>query len=188
MLLRLLVGAGEDDVGLGVAAVGDEDLVAVQNPLVAVEHRRGAGAAGIRAGHRFGQAEGAELAPLGQRRQVGLLLLLGAELVDRVGAQRDVRRERDAGRGAHAGELLDDDGVAEIIGPGATVLFGEDHPGQTQLAELVEHQIPVEALLLVALLRRGRQLGFGEAAHHLPHHLLFIVQFENHHGLLKRNE
>jgi len=95
-----------------------------------------------------------------------------------------VRREGDAGRGADPRELLDDDGVAEVVGPGPAVLLGEDDAGQAELGQPVEHQGAVEALLLVPLLRSRRQLGLGEAAHHLPHHLVLVAQFENHLNLL----
>ena len=45
----LRIDGGEDDRHIGVRAVGDEDLVAVDQVLVAVAHRRGAQARGIAA-------------------------------------------------------------------------------------------------------------------------------------------
>ena len=50
VLLSILVGTGKDDVDFRFAAVGDEDLGAVDNPLVSVEHCGGLGAAGITPG------------------------------------------------------------------------------------------------------------------------------------------
>ncbi len=49
------VGHGDDDRDIGIAAIGDEGLVAVQHIAVAFLHRGGARAAGIRAGAGLGE-------------------------------------------------------------------------------------------------------------------------------------
>ncbi len=180
MLLGLPVGAGQNDIGFGVAAVGDKDLAAVDHPLIAVAHGGGLGPPGIGAGRVLGEAEGAELAPFGEGFEELLLLLLGAEEVDRVGAQRQVSRESHPGGGADPRELLDGDGVADVVGLGAAVRLGKDDPRQAQLAELVVHQGAVEALRLVALGDAGGDLGLGEFPHHLPHQVVFFGQLKNH--------
>ena len=71
--------------------------------------------AGVRAGLRLGQPEGAELAARGQLGSHSLLLLLAAEQVDRLRAERGVRAHRDRHRGVHARELLDRDRVGERV-------------------------------------------------------------------------
>lgn len=41
LVLEALVGGGEDDGGLGLVGVGDPGLGAVEQPVVALVHRRG---------------------------------------------------------------------------------------------------------------------------------------------------
>jgi hypothetical protein len=61
------VGAGQHHVDLGVASVGYENLGAVQEPFIAPSFTGGGlGAAGIGAGRRFGQPEGAEFLSPGE--------------------------------------------------------------------------------------------------------------------------
>ena len=90
--------------------------------------RRGARArvAGVRARLGLGQPEGRRAcAPRTGRGSQSLLLLLGAEQVDRLRAQRRVRAQRDRHRGVHARELLDRERVGERVAAAAAVLLGE---------------------------------------------------------------
>ena len=100
------VGHGEDDIGIGIVAVGDEHLGAVQHVFIAVKNGLGLLARSIRAGAGFGQAERAELITLGKRDEVFLLLLLGTEMQDGHLAQRGVSGEDDSGGTAQQGALL----------------------------------------------------------------------------------
>ena len=180
MLFRGLVAARQHHVGFGFAAVGDEDLAAVENPVVAVAGGGGLGAARIGAGGGLGQAEAAEFLARGQGHEEFLLLFLGAEHVDRVGAEGQVGRQGDAGGAADAGQFLDRDGVADVVGAAAAVLFGEDDPGQAEFAQPVVHQGPVETFFLVADAGRRRDLGLGETPDHVTDQLLLFGQFEIH--------
>ena len=92
--------------------------------------------AGVRAGLRLGQPEGAELLARAELRQPLALLLLGAEQVDRLGAERGVRAERDRDRGVDPRQLLDGERVGERVGAAAAVLLGERDAHQAELAEL----------------------------------------------------
>ncbi len=83
--LGVVLGAGDEDGEAGPAGVGDEPLVAVDDPLVAVlvgagldERRVGAGDLGL--GH--GEADHGRA--LAQRPEVLLLLLVGAPVQQRV--------------------------------------------------------------------------------------------------------
>ncbi len=180
VLLGILVGPGEDDIGVGVTGVGDEDLGAVEDPLVTLTDRRGPGAAGVGPGRGLGQAEGAKGRALGQRDEVFHLLLFGAEQVDRVGTEGQVGREGDTGRAADPRQFLDGDGVADVVGAGAAVFLGEDDAGEAEFAQAIEHQGAVEMLLLVALGGRGGDLGLGELAYHVTEQVLFFGQFKFH--------
>ena len=74
----------DDDEHVGVAGVGDEDLGAVEDPVLPllVQHGHGLLALGVGAGAGLGQAEGAQPLAGAQLGQVLLLLLLGAVLID----------------------------------------------------------------------------------------------------------
>src|SRR5204863_6028971 len=63
--------------------VRDERLRAVDHVLVAVPDRRGPDARDVGPGPRLGDSEAADLLAPDPRREVALLLLLGAEQVDR---------------------------------------------------------------------------------------------------------
>ena len=64
--------------------------------------------------------------------QVGLLLL-GAEAVDRHGAERDARLERDGDALVDAGELLEREAQREVVAAHAAVLLGERQAEQAHL-------------------------------------------------------
>ena len=66
----VLVGLGVDRVPVGVAAVGDEALRAVDHVSVAAANRGRAHARDVRAGIGLGQAEGSQLGLLGEHPQV----------------------------------------------------------------------------------------------------------------------
>src|SRR5205814_8872415 len=104
------------------------DLLAVDDPFVAVLHRTGAEVAEVGPGVGFRVA----LAPLvlsgEDPRQVVLLLLLGAPLDDRVADHLDAEHVvGSAGRYAGFGELLGHDDLLERRQPGPAVLLGPRH-------------------------------------------------------------
>ena len=83
--LRILLGAGDEQRELGAASAGDEPLVAVDHPLVAVAvgqglDQRRVGAGDLRLGHREARPGRA----LAQRAEVLLLLLVGRPVQQRV--------------------------------------------------------------------------------------------------------
>src|SRR6185369_2264213 len=86
-VFETLVGGGKDDSGPLVAAVGDEDLGAVDDVVVTVPLVGGGNRPGVAAGIRFGQQETADGVAGVQGRQPFLLLLLAAEGVDWAAAQ-----------------------------------------------------------------------------------------------------
>ena len=71
-------GDGENHIGVRLGRVGDKDLTAVEQVVVALVQCRGLRAAGVGSGVGLRKAEGADLLALGQRNQIFLLLLLGA--------------------------------------------------------------------------------------------------------------
>ena len=101
-------GHGDDHEHIGIAGVGDEDLGAVENPVLAllVQHGHGLLPLGVGAGAGLGQAEGAQPLAGAQLGQVLLLLLLGAVLIDGGRAQGGVGGEDNAGGAADLAHLF----------------------------------------------------------------------------------
>src|SRR5437764_10725747 len=79
------VGDGEDDREVGFAAVGDEDLLAVEHPFVALADRGHRDVGGVRAGVRLGQRETALALALDGGEEVALALRRRALIKDVVG-------------------------------------------------------------------------------------------------------
>ena len=164
---ELGVDGGDDDVDVGDAAVGDEDLGPVQDPLVAVALGGRLQALDVGAGLRLGDRVGAELD-----------LVAGAEAIgnparDLLGSARggDTRRrqpgagdrERDAG--AAPVQLLGRDHRHLAVGVAADALHVLEAL-KPLLARLLD-DLPGDALLCVVLAAppggspRGRTSGSG---------------------------
>jgi hypothetical protein len=161
------------------ARVRDELLGAVDHPLAVLEARAGLRVAGVAAGLGLGQPERAEPPPRAQVGQVLLLLLLGAEQVDRLGAQRRVRAHRDRNGRVDARELLDRQRVGERVAARAAVLLGERDPHEPELAQLGDDLVR-EALLAVELLGHRRDLVAGEVADGLLDEAVVVGEVEEH--------
>ena len=162
----LFVGDGHGHADVGVVAVGGEGLRAVEDPVLAVAHRHGARAAGVGAGFGLGERPAAELFALRQRDDVFALLLVGAELVDVVGAERIVRGDDEADGAVDARELFDGDDVFDVAEAGAAVFLGEDDAQKPELRQL-GNELERETRGLVPLHDVRGDFGLGEIAHGL---------------------
>src|SRR5690606_30886674 len=85
---------------------------------------------------RLGEAEAAELLTQGDRREPLLLLLLGAELEDRLAAQAHRHRDDAAHRGVGPAELLHPDAVGDVVATDPAVLLGDRQAEEAELTEL----------------------------------------------------
>ena len=112
-----------------------------------------------------------------------VLLLLRAEQVDRLGAERRVRAQGDGHRGVDPGELLDDERVGQRVRARAAVLLRERDAHQPEVAELA-HDLVGERLRAVQLLGDRRHLGRGEVAHRPAQQLVIIRQVEVHASMM----
>ena len=155
----------DHDLAARVAGAGDVVLLAVDQPLVAVEHGRAGDVLGVRRrhvglGHRVG---GADLAGE-QRLEPLLLLLLRADPLEhlhvagvRRAAVQALRRQR------VLAELLGDVGVVEVRQPLAGLGVGEEEVPQPvglglrlDAVEQLELALAVAPVLGAALRRAGR--------------------------------
>ena len=112
--------------------------------------RRRAGAAGVGAAAGLGEPERAEHLAGAHVGQPLALLLLGAEPVDRHGAERHRGLQGDGHGRVDPRELLDGEAQREVVAALTAVLLGERQAEQAQLAHL-PHDVVRERLLLVVL-------------------------------------
>ena len=149
----LRVGLADEDDEVGPRAVGDEGLGAVDDVFVAVADRRGADAGDVGAGAGLGDPEAADLFALQARFQVLLLLLLGAEQVDRGQDHVGLDREAHVGAaGAGVAHALGADQRVEVVAALAAVLLREAEAEEAELARPLHRRgRPVGVLPLVAV-------------------------------------
>ena len=164
LVLQDLVGGGQEDAGPQIAAVGDEDLAAVDDELVAFPLVHGGNATGVAAGVRFGQEEAADRVAGVQGGQPLFLLLLGAEGVDRAAAKRGVGRDKYAAGTAGLGNLFDDDGVGEHVETGPAVLFRKVAAEKAHLPHFRNQRVG-DHVLFVDLHGNRLDLLFDEITH-----------------------
>ena len=164
---------------MGVAAVGDENLAAVEHPLVAVKDSGGLLAGGVGTGIGLGEAEGADPLAAGELGQVFHFLLLGAGLKDGGGAEAGVGGEDDAGGGADAAELLNGHAVHDVGAAGTAVLRGDGDAHQADLGHLL-NGLHGETLLLVDFGGEGLDLLLCKLANHLQEEFFLFGEAKIH--------
>ena len=175
------IGHSEDDEGVGLGRVRDEALRAVEDVVLAglIELGDRLLAGGVGAGVRLGQAEGAQLAAGQQVGQILHLLLLRAEGIDRIAAQRSVRAD-DNGRGAaDLSNLFNGHRVGEVVAALTTILLGERDTQEAVTGQLGDRLFG-EALFLVDFLSQGFHFGLRKFAIHLAEHFVFFTQCKIH--------
>ena len=131
---RVRIGDGEDRDEVRDRAVGDEALRAVEDVVVAVAGGPHPHCRHVAAGRRLGQGERGEPLPGGEPRQVSVLLLLGPGKQDREGAEL-LHGGDEAGRGVGTRDLLDKDGLGDLVECGAAVPLLEAGAEQVLLGE-----------------------------------------------------
>ena len=168
-----LVGHREDDERVCIAAVGDEDLSAVQEPVVAHVDSLGllSGCVGTRVG--FGQTESAELLAGEQVGQVLCLLLVSAVVEDRPAAQGSVSRDDNSSGCADSGEFFHSDRIRDVVGAGAAVFSGERNAHHTELSHLFDIFLG-ESVFLIDVSSDGFDFGKGKFPYQFSYFLLLF--------------
>jgi hypothetical protein len=175
VLVRLCV----DGVVVGVLAVGDEALRAVDDPLVALADGVGLHPGDVRAGIGLGQAERGEQRSFAEAAEVLLLELLGSCERDRRRCKA-VARQRGADTRAPPGDLLFDEAAVQVTEAGPAVFGRQMAVHQPQLPGLVDDLLG-PGRVLVVLPRDGANLLLGEVVRHLAHALLLFGEREIDH-------
>ena len=136
------VGLRRDGVQRAVARVGDEHLAAVEDVDVAAAHRGGADALHVAAGVRLGQAQRAVMLAARHRRQVALLLLVGAVHAQHV-RQHQMGVEHAAQAHPALAQLLDHHGVGGDVEAEAAVLRRDGGAEQSQLLHARDQRVRI---------------------------------------------
>ena len=175
------LGAGqqrhpERHVGPGV---GDERLATVDEPAAVAPLGPGADAAGVGAGVRLGEPEGAEHPSLGQRAQPALALGVVAEQVQRQRADGHVGLPRRGHRLVGQADLLHGGDEADGRHADPAPLLGNEHAEQAELAHLAE-QIGRAPGLLPGQRRPRGDLLLGEVAAEADQVLFRFAEREVH--------
>ena len=135
---HVVVVLGPDDENIGNRRIRDPVLAARQLP--AARHGAGAGrqTAGVGTGIRLGQAKAADPLALAEPGQVFLLLLLGAEGIDRQHDQRGLHAEHRPVAGIDTLDFPRNESVGDVIQPGTAVLRRQGWAEQSHVAHFPE--------------------------------------------------
>ena len=167
------------DSRVGRSAAGDPSLGAIDDIGIALLHRLRLQRRGVRAGLRLGQRVATDFFTSREWMQKFLLLFFGAEAMNRIAVQRILHGENHAGGRAAPRNLLDHDGVADVIEARAASALWKRHPGQPKFRRSFE-QRSWKMPGLVVLLRQRPDFRLRKLAHAFLQQLLFFRQFEVH--------
>src|SRR5580700_7629384 len=120
------------------SAVGDPCLSPVDDVRVALSLGLGPEGGGVRAGLRLGERVASDFFPSRAGNEEFLFLLLGAEPQDGVAVERVLNGKNGAGGSADARDFLNDDGVADVIHPRASIIFRHGDSSESQLSGFLE--------------------------------------------------
>src|SRR5262249_44597926 len=148
-----------------VAAVGDEALGAVDDPLVALAHGGRAHARHVGAGVGLGETERREQRRLGKQAEVLLLELLRAADAERRGREA-VGPDRGRDPGAAPGQLLLDQRPLEVAHARTAVALLDVGVHQAELPGLLEDLLRPRAVAVV-LPGDWADLLYSEVVRHL---------------------
>ena len=143
------IGLGDHDHAIGVLAVGDVSLGAVDHPVVAFERGGGADALQIAARARLGHGDGGDHVARDHAGEIFGALLVGPQPLEIIGG--DVVLQRETGRAAEIGQFLGDHAVEAEIEPQPAVFLGDGGAQHPRLAQRLPRLAPDDALFLVAI-------------------------------------
>ena len=156
------LGLRIDHIDVGVGAVGDPHLVAVEHETVAPALGAEFHAHHVRAGTGLAHRQGADVLAAAQPGQVPGFLFGRAVLADLVDAQVGVGAVGETHRGGGTGDLLHGHHMGQVAHTGAAELLLDGDAQQAQITELAP-QVAGEVVVAVDGLGAGGDLLQGEA-------------------------
>jgi hypothetical protein len=174
---QLGLGLGVDHHRVGVGAVGDPHLAAVEQVVAALVLGLELHADDVAAGAGLAHRQRADVLAADQLGQVLALLRLAAVALDLVDAQVAVRAVAQADAGAGAADLLHRHHVRQVAHVGAAVGLGHGDAEHAELAHLAP-QVHRELVAAVDLGGARRDLGLGEGAHGVAQRVDVVAELE----------
>jgi hypothetical protein len=178
---ELWLDRGDHHVDARDAAVGDEDLLAVEDPVAVLPHGASLHRRDIRTGVGLGDGERADRRLL-NGAETGWdpgRDLLGRALREDGGDRQSRALDGEGDPGATPGQLLGDQRRHDAGGVGVHLLEEVD-PVKANLGGLLDHR-PRELLRLVVLHRDGPDLLLREGVDPFPDLPLLVTQLERNH-------
>jgi nucleolar GTP-binding protein len=173
------VGLSEDNVGIGETGVGDEQLLTVQEILVAILGGGGLHADHVAARIWLCESEGAEALALQHIRQVSLVLVIRAVRGERPSGEAVVDARNYARGGAATGQFFDGDAIAHHIGSSAALFGGKIHAEKSEIGHFID-DVLVDGVVVVEATCVGHEASIGEFPHGLAYEGVFVRQLEVH--------
>ena len=143
------IGPAQHVEPVGVGAERHPDLLAVDDPLVAVAHGPGTQARQVRSRARLGEALAPELTHARDGRQEAALLLVGAEVQQGRAEQVPAVNAHPVGRSGSRVLLMEDD----LLGQRAPAPAVLPRPGDVEQPRLREQLLPLQPQLPMAVVR-----------------------------------
>src|SRR5690606_11705026 len=169
-LVGLRVGLGIDHQGVGIRAVGDPHLAAVEEVAVALLFGAQLHADDIGACTGFAHGQGANVFAADQLGQIALLLFFRAVAMNLVHTEVGMRTVGQPHRGAGAGDFFHGDHVRQVAHIGTAVFFAHSDAEHAQFAELAP-QVHGELVAGVDLGGARRDLRLRELADGVAQHV-----------------
>ena len=174
-----LVSHTEDDENICIACVGDEDLGAVYQIVVALVFESGLLASCVSSCIGLGQTESAEFLTGAEIREIFLLLLFGTELINRPCAKGGMCGNCNTSRCANLGNFLYALCIGNFVKSCSAVLLRERNTKKSHLSHY-RNILFRESLLLVEL-SCDRSAGIlSKITIHVYHILMDLVIKEIH--------
>jgi len=174
---QLRLALGIDHQGVGVGAVGDPHLGAVEQVIAAFVFGLELHAQDIRARAGFGHGQGTDVLAADQLGQVLGALLGGAVALDLVDAQIGMRAVGETHAGRCAGNFFHRNHVRQIAHVGTAVFLAHGDAQHAQVAHLAP-QVHRELVVAIDFGGAGGDFGLGKVTHRVAQGIDVFTKLE----------
>ncbi len=174
---QLGLALGVHHQGVGIRAVGDPHLGAVEQVITALVFGLELHAQHVRARTGLGHGQGTDVLTTDELGQVFGALLGRAVALDLVDTQVGVRAVAQAHRGAGTGDFFHGDHVRQVAHVRAAVFLTHGDAQHAQVAHLAP-QVHGELVVAVDFGRAGGDFGLGKVAHRVAQSVDVFTELE----------